>query len=1284
MYPLNYFLAFLLAGMVMAIYGIKRDCLVIFLSMIYAYSTTTARKQNGINVKLLPDFVNLTHLATEFALTCGSAYAFCNPGVLPFKLPEVFNKDCSIRNCMNNCAQSRSCSPDVKFAFLNVSCLSTDLYTTRKEIIHTYNMVASCSDAASYYALLCHNIDDINEFNFSNETFRPVISRLTNICYRNKFCASCHNDDLDLIPFKLDLKCDNFFDINSFSSLQEMWTAIKISNCSVSYVPPYIDGMSATSCSLTSTSVQRRCNVSGLWSTYDPQIEWACQNFNSLTYRGYSNIFCYICNPSLASTVERTVIGSCNVTGDWRVRDPEIERGCLSLPTVVRTYPFKNRFCHMCNGYLTEFRTFGNLSIFVQNAPASVSTNFYHGTFGTPNLGLENRTEINERFKESFNVNVSVFSINALQEVGKFCGFTSFCSESYEPSHHSISTACAFPCKRGKNCCKQLMSVFHQCASDRPRDFFTEKCDSISENDILTAVPVRSRTTKRFYKNMYCARCHNDIKFDLIPFNIVCPKPLEASLIISFSDLQEIYRNHDCKLTIIRSSPSDCGNAINSINTCRNRAHWAQYNKGVLQNCESEDLINLKFEPVCFNGSQYRNIFCLICNRDWVDTAEDVISECNITGQWSQNNSVVKEKCQTEPAYPGWYPFKNIYCAACNSATEETISGSYYITYSQESVIVCSGFGCLLTNAPYRVLFSLTDLEFPAIGETGNPLEEFCAAGKVLTNGKCQFVIEETAHLGYNVTFGLRIRNTSQSDWSGSDIQTLSAQVLNQYPVLKSTEALQLNVDIIDETDLNNTAFPANESKEMELRVNAVLFVVKTHNRTQIEMALYAMSSRETILNIFLRGQVLTVEIYPIYHQVACSSVFYSNGKHQPYESDEANETNIDKTTASKHQYRVQTFNDTEIFNKSVTFLAVNKLLFCVLTKIDTDMDEVIETLCLRNITFQMSDDHANIYLCVDDWKAITSDNVSMATDPLRLSYGIFSMTCTLLSLLCLILTFITYLILKSLRTIPGINNMNLVFALFWAQLFLQFGLWRTGNQTVCVFLGIATHYFWLASFCAMNVCSYHMFKVFHNPMMVSRDINQRIGIFYSLYVFIAPFVFVSIFSLVISIESDLKDIGYGQNICFLSDHVYIVIMFISPACLIIVINAVFCSIAYWHIRSTSRLEGTADRNDFKIYLKLTTVTGTAWIFLFIDTLSPLSVFSFVATLAGALQGVYIFAAFICNAKVWSLYKCRFKRKTLGQQFPKKQTWSAIKLQSSTVSSERIQKQSESSKETFV
>lgn len=86
---------------------------------------------------------------------------------------------------------------------------------------------------------------------------------------------------------------------------------------------------------------------------------------------------------------------------------------------------------------------------------------------------------------------------------------------------------------------------------------------------------------------------------------------------------------------------------------------------------------------------------------------------------------------------------------------------------------------------------------------------------------------------------------------------------------------------------------------------------------------------------------------------------------------------------------------------------------------------------------------------------------------------------CVCLSMLYLFLAFFTHLIFPVLRTLPGKNIMCLIFALFMSQGLTQFGLTKTVDEIECTLGGVLIHYFWLATFFLMNVCSYHVLKVF-------------------------------------------------------------------------------------------------------------------------------------------------------------------------------------------------------------
>ena len=464
------------------------------------------------------------------------------------------------------------------------------------------------------------------------------------------------------------------------------------------------------------------------------------------------------------------------------------------------------------------------------------------------------------------------------------------------------------------------------------------------------------------------------------------------------------------------------------------------------------------------------------------------------------------------------------------------------------------------------------------------------------------------------------------------------------------------------ETSLGNTSMVISSQNDIpELEVNALLFVNRARNRTHLEETLQNL--RKSVINVTLSDTIIKLAFFPIDKQ-----------------------SEFPKPIPEKDVCRFLNlkFNNSAVAQTGIQFFNVNELLLCVQAAIENYTKDIIDTLCIHNITFEISADNKTIRFCEKHWAKLGLDISDEDISLFHFAYGIFSMICTLLSLVCLLITFLTYSIFRSLRNIPGVNNMNLVFSLFWAQLFLQFGLWQTGNETVCIFLGVMTHYFWLASFCGMNVCSYHMFKVFHKPLVSSGNLNQRKLVYYSLYIYGAPFILISIFLLVIVTTSSFTRFGYGNGICFLSNFIAILIMFIIPANLIIVLNIVFFGIAYWYIRSSPRVQTNINRNYFKVYIKLFTITGIAWVLLFVDTLNSPSLFSFVATFSGALQGVYIFLAFLCNKKIWTLYKNLFCKKHCWFARSRKQTTAFKNLKSATSSNEWIQSQLEKSKETFV
>ena len=291
-------------------------------------------------------------------------------------------------------------------------------------------------------------------------------------------------------------------------------------------------------------------------------------------------------------------------------------------------------------------------------------------------------------------------------------------------------------------------------------------------------------------------------------------------------------------------------------------------------------------------------------------------------------------------------------------------------------------------------------------------------------------------------------------------------------------------------------------------------------------------------------------------------------------------------------------------------------------------------------------DSKDRIAVCVEDFKRIENIDTKSTLETIL---GIVTVSCVCLSMFCIFLAFLTYLLFPVLRTVPGNNNMCLLVALFLSQGFTQFGLGETTLHLTCTIVGVCIHYFWLATFFCMNVCSYHVFKVFVKPFhsvletQEQRMQEQRMLLFrYISYSYGVPAVIIIIH---ITLSLPLSgSIGYGNGvICFIDTPQAIVATFLTPISLLCVLNVVLFSIAAYAIKTSPKVPSTNSlKVEFSTYLKLFVLTGFTWIAQIIESFLPLSAFSVVVAVLNGSSGLFIFLSYSMNERVRTFYKNRF------------------------------------------
>jgi hypothetical protein len=185
-------------------------------------------------------------------------------------------------------------------------------------------------------------------------------------------------------------------------------------------------------------------------------------------------------------------------------------------------------------------------------------------------------------------------------------------------------------------------------------------------------------------------------------------------------------------------------------------------------------------------------------------------------------------------------------------------------------------------------------------------------------------------------------------------------------------------------------------------------------------------------------------------------------------------------------------------------------------------------------------------------------------------------------------------------------------------------------------------HFSWLSTFFWLQVCSFHMFRVFTAKVRSELFGNHSMkkAKFYACYAFGSSTVIVTTNVIVSFIVTNGANSGYDDVLTLMTYKTSFLVTLIVPLILTCITNIVFYVITAYKIYSTPALEKTSgNRIHFSVYVKLFTLTGLSWILQIIDTFLETSVLSYCVAVLNGLQGLFIFISYICNGRVWDMYQ---------------------------------------------
>uniref|UniRef100_A0A8C0H8P0 Uncharacterized protein n=1 Tax=Chelonoidis abingdonii TaxID=106734 RepID=A0A8C0H8P0_CHEAB len=230
------------------------------------------------------------------------------------------------------------------------------------------------------------------------------------------------------------------------------------------------------------------------------------------------------------------------------------------------------------------------------------------------------------------------------------------------------------------------------------------------------------------------------------------------------------------------------------------------------------------------------------------------------------------------------------------------------------------------------------------------------------------------------------------------------------------------------------------------------------------------------------------------------------------------------------------------------------------------------------------------------------------------------------LSLLCLFLSILTFLLCRSIRNVSTSLHLQLCIYLFLADLLFLTQVTRIRSQVACAVIAGLLHYLLLACFSWMFLEGLHLFLTVWNLTVV----NYTSASWFKKR-FMYPFGY-GFPALVVAISAAVNPGAYGTSThCWLSLERGFHWSFLGPVCAIILINIMFFALTLWILRN--RLSSlNADVSTVRDHRLLTFksiaqlfILGCTWSLGLLQVGPAATVMAYLFTIVNSLQGAFIF-----------------------------------------------------------
>ncbi|CAL1536292.1 unnamed protein product [Lymnaea stagnalis] len=705
------------------------------------------------------------------------------------------------------------------------------------------------------------------------------------------------------------------------------------------------------------------------------------------------------------------------------------------------------------------------------------------------------------------------------------------------------------------------------------------------------------------YKNYYCARCNSVA--DIIPWSIkiTCDK---MKTLTSFQNPREV----------AKTSFSD-------------------------QDCD------ILFEPPAWKEARK-------CYTD-----RDVVTACNVTGRWVKRDAFYQRACDSyvTPKQVEGRLYKNVFCYLCNHDHDANTT-VHLLTSSclrqplvrSEAMVVTLRQSDVITEPSHSPLFN--EESYKECGGTGvyDKKEDMCrevtcAVGQHLVSGTCQPIFLRAKGLSYELYFGLR--PNKPVDLSGED--ELRYHLPAEMEVYLGKVLLQGNYKFQYFAMAFNTTDREGRCSQVSKEIGLYVVLVSRQMVDQRKLQETLLRIRNVNFTIDRRTWRLTFQGYPsespwhIMHPsrrlvppaLSTCVIIVSNDLLQQRREGiirvgtTTPDPNLPQDPAPVH-IRISnllTCPQVRLFPHEYSVAGPDGVLAFHLGAMNSDL----------HLNRYLVDLDGNVTVCLDDFLVKLTRDTGQRTTVENILVAVILPV----SLLCLLACFTVFLAFSELRALSGRNNMLFTACLFCSQGALLLGYVVDDTSRWCVAFGVLSHYFCLCFFCALVICSYHMYAKFTTMHLSANETKEgRRLLVYCCITFSVPLA-VILLVIIVHVTTHLPEVvvGYGGGaICIMSKVTAVWVSLFLPLGISLTITTILYIITCLSLRHNKDVETNAtEERHVKFYFRSSLLTSITWTIGIVAIVTSCAYTRIAFIVMQSLLGLYVFVTLVLTERVTRL-----------------------------------------------